>query len=58
MTNTFNLERLDGRPAQPPTLKTAVPNWQADDTIPPGPGRMLRVRLRDDDADQPPMPGR
>jgi hypothetical protein len=33
-----------------------VPNWDAGDTIPLGPGRMLRVvRLRDDDADQAPV---
>jgi hypothetical protein len=24
----FTLERADGTPADPPTLKTAVPNWQ------------------------------
>jgi hypothetical protein len=27
----------------PPTLKTAVPNWSAGDTIPLGRDRMLRV---------------
>jgi hypothetical protein len=33
-----------------------VPNRAAGDTIPLGPGRMLRVvRLRDDAADQPPV---
>jgi hypothetical protein len=25
---TFRLELVDGTPADPPTLKTAVPNWQ------------------------------
>ena len=29
MTHTFKLERLDGTPADPPTLKAAVPNWSA-----------------------------
>jgi hypothetical protein len=31
------------RPADPPTLHTAVPNWRSGDTIPFGPGRTLRV---------------
>jgi hypothetical protein len=44
-------------PAELPTLSSAVPNWRADDTIPLGPGRALRVvGVRDDDADQPPVP--
>ena len=29
--------------ADPPTLHTAVPNWQAGETIPLGADRMLRV---------------
>jgi hypothetical protein len=56
MAFSFRLEREDGTPADPPRLSTAVPNWSTGDTIPLGPGRMLRVvRLRDDDADQPPV---
>jgi hypothetical protein len=56
MAFMFKLERDDGPPADPPTLKVAVPNWRSGDTIALGPGRMLRVvRLRDDDADQPPV---
>jgi hypothetical protein len=52
---TFKLELEDGTPADPPVLHTAVPNWQAGDTIPLGADRMLRViAIRDDDADQPP----
>jgi hypothetical protein len=39
----FRLEREDGTPADPPTLKAAVPDWRAGDTIALGPGRMLRV---------------
>jgi hypothetical protein len=51
----FKLEWQDGTPADPPTLETAVPNWQPGDTIPLGRERMLRVvAIRDDDADQPP----
>jgi len=33
---TFKLEQEDGTPADPPTLHTAVPNWQIGDTIPLG----------------------
>jgi hypothetical protein len=40
---TFKLEREDGAPADPPTLKVAVPNWRAGDTIPLGRDKMLRV---------------
>jgi hypothetical protein len=39
---TYKLEQEDGTPADPPTLRTAVPNWSAGDTIPLG-GRTLRV---------------
>jgi hypothetical protein len=49
---TFKLEQEDGTPAEPPTLHTAVPNWQAGDTIPLGADRMLRVietRLAEDE---------
>jgi hypothetical protein len=30
MTFTFRLEWHDGTPADPPTLKTFVPNWSLD----------------------------
>jgi hypothetical protein len=49
---TFRLEREDGTRAEPPTLKTAVPNWSAGDTIPLGRDKTLRVvevRLGGDD---------
>jgi hypothetical protein len=56
MAFTFKLEHEDGTPADPPTLQTAVPNWQAGDTIPLGADKMLRVvAIRDDDADQAPV---
>ena len=48
----FKLEHEDGTPADPPTLKVAVPNWSPGDTIPLGRGRMLRVvetRFENDD---------
>ena len=43
MAFAFRLEHEDGTPADPPTLKAAVPNWQTGDTIALGRGRMLRV---------------
>jgi hypothetical protein len=39
----FWLEHEDGTPADPPTLKAAVPDWRAGNTIALGYGRMLRV---------------
>jgi hypothetical protein len=39
----FRLELTDGRAADPPTLRTSVPNWEAGDTIPLGNERTLRV---------------
>jgi hypothetical protein len=39
----FRLEHADGKPADPPTLNTAVPNSRAGDTIPLGADRTLRV---------------
>jgi hypothetical protein len=42
-----------GTPADPPTLKTAVPNWRPGDTIALGANRMLPVLdVRDDETDQ------
>jgi hypothetical protein len=40
---TFKLEHPDGTPANPDTLKTAVPNWRVGDTIPLGRERALQV---------------
>jgi hypothetical protein len=55
MAFLFRLEQEDGAPADPPTLKSAVPDWHARDAIPLG-GRTLRViGIRDDDADQAPV---
>jgi hypothetical protein len=55
MPFTFKLELADGTPAEPATLKTAVPNWQPGNTIPLG-GRTLRVvAVLDDDADKAPV---
>jgi hypothetical protein len=43
MAFLFRLEHEDGSPADPPTLKAAVPDWRTGHTIALGPGRMLRV---------------
>jgi hypothetical protein len=51
----FRLETADGAPADPSTLRAAVPNWPKSSTIHLG-GRTLRViGRRDEDADQPPV---
>ena len=39
----FRLEHAGGEPADPPTMRSAVPNWQAGDQIALGRGRSLRV---------------
>jgi hypothetical protein len=51
----FRLETEDGAPAEPPALASAVPNWRSGDTIPLGRRTLRVVRVRDDDADQPPV---
>lgn len=50
----FRLQRPDGTPADPPTLRAAVPNWRAGDTIAIGHRGLRVVDVRDDDPDQPP----
>jgi hypothetical protein len=42
MAFQFRLEREDGTPADPATLKAAVPERRAGDTIALGRNRMLR----------------
>ena len=49
----YRLEHEDGTPADPPVLHTAVPTWQAGDTIPLGKDRTLRVietRFEDEES--------
>jgi hypothetical protein len=56
MTYHFRLQRTDGSPADPPTLRSTVLSWHQGDTIPLSAERTLRVLgVRDDDADQPPV---
>jgi hypothetical protein len=53
MAFLFRLQTVDGAPAEPPTLESAVPNWKAGDTIPLGRDRTLRVvGVRGDAADE------
>ena len=49
------LETLDGVPAEPSTLNSAVPNWGAGDAIRLGKRTLVVVGKRDDDGDQPPV---
>jgi len=51
MAFMFELEREDGMPADPPSLRTAVPNWRPGDTIPLGRKTLGILAIRDDDAD-------
>jgi hypothetical protein len=51
----FRLQRTDGSPADPPTFKTTVLVWQPGDPIHLGRRTLQVVRVRDDDADQPPV---
>jgi hypothetical protein len=51
----FKLETTSGEAAEPPTLRSAVPNWRAGDTIPLGGRTLCVVAVRDDDADSPPV---
>ena len=48
----FKLELVDGTPADPPTLTSAVPTFMPDDVIPLGGGRALRV-LAKREGDEP-----
>jgi hypothetical protein len=43
MAFTYKLKHEDRTPAEPPTLRTAVPTWNSGDTIPLGRNRKLRV---------------
>jgi hypothetical protein len=55
MAFTFKLEHPDGTPADPPTIRSAVPNWEIGDRIPMGPDKpaLVVVGLRAiDDPEQ------
>ena len=56
MAFMFRLEHVDGTPADPPVLQTAVPNWSAGDTIPLSAEKTLRVvDVRSSTADENPV---
>jgi hypothetical protein len=56
MTFTFKLDRLDGTPAEPPTIESTVLSWHLRRHDPSGVEQDLQVvRVRDEDADQPPV---
>ena len=55
MTNTFKLERLDGRPAEPPTFETTDLAWAPGDRIPLGSRTLQVVRIRRVNADELPI---
>jgi hypothetical protein len=54
MAFTFQLEDLDGTPADPPTLRSAVPDWAIGDKIPFGPDKpaLLVVGIRNASEDE------
>jgi hypothetical protein len=51
----FRLEMADGTPAEPSSLSSAVPNWGPGEMIHFGHKTLRVVRVRDDEADQPPV---
>lgn len=51
----FRLEMADGTLAEPPSITSAIPNWRPGDSIPFGHKTLRVARVRDDDADQPPV---
>jgi hypothetical protein len=51
----FRLETAEGKPAYPPTLSAAVPNWSVGDTIHLGHRTLRVIGRRDDEADAPPV---
>jgi len=51
----FRLETVDGEPAEPPTLSSAVPDWKPGHTIHIGKRTLRVLGSRDDDGDQPPV---
>jgi hypothetical protein len=46
---------VEGVPAEPPTLESAVANWKAGHEIHLGRRTLRVVAVRDEDADQPPV---
>jgi hypothetical protein len=55
MAFLFRLKTLDGVPAEPATLNSAVPNWSASDMIHLGKRTLRVIGKWDDAADRPPI---
>jgi hypothetical protein len=53
MAFAFKLEKVDGTPAEPPSLTSAVPNWRPGDTILLGHRTLRVVGVRDEGGDVP-----
>jgi hypothetical protein len=51
----LRLETVEGDPASPPTLASAVSDWRVGDEIPLGHRSLRVVAVRDENADQPPL---
>jgi len=51
----FRLETLEGEPAEPRELSSAVPNWAPGHEIHFGHKTLRVVAVRDDNADSPPV---
>jgi hypothetical protein len=51
----FKIETLEGGPAEPRELSSAVPNWAPGHEIHFGHKTLRVVAVRDDDADSPPV---
>ena len=50
---TFELRRVDGTPADPPSFQSVAPLWRPGDTIPLGRRTLRVIGVRhDDDADK------
>jgi hypothetical protein len=53
--STFELRRVDGTPADPPTLTTVAPLWRPGDTIPLGRRTLRVVEVRQGNSDERPV---
>ena len=52
-TLSFELRRVDGTPADPPSFQTVAPSWRPGDTIPLGRRTLRVVEVRDGDDEHP-----
>jgi hypothetical protein len=52
MAFTFELQRADGAPADPPRLTTIASLWRPGDTIPLGRRTLRVIEVRDSEPDK------